>query len=717
MSLFAEVVFPLPLSQSFLYAVPPALAGAAKPGSRIRAPLGSKIHLGFIVRLLEESPSQIVQLKEILEVIDDIPTISEEILSFTEKLSSFYFSSWGEFLAASLPPSAAVRTATKTTLTDKGRELFKAGKLSRDEGKVAGFLQKKPYSLVFLRKMAGPKNMSQLAARMEKKGLIRVERESKALRPKTEARMTPGPAQLELDFSADRSAERAASEILRAMGRGEFAPFYVFGRPAGRQAVYLRLLQQAMDRSKKALYLVPELSLAGPLQAVLEKKLSIRAVFVHGGLSDRAREAAWQRIKGHDADAVAGLRSALFSPADGLGLVIVDDEHDDSYLQLESPAYDARRGAWLRAAGAKAVLVYGSSTPSIEGFYHAQKEGYLLSLDDDGQARQAVVVDDHAEKGLISQKLKSGLHERLASGKPSVVFLNRRGYASFLFCPSCGYVPKCDRCHISLAYHKKEERLVCHYCRDSRPRISACPQCGSKVLEPKGVGVEAVEEELRRLFPQARIACFDSDRVRGRIVRERTLQKFRERKLDILVGTQLLAHQSGLSPVSLVGILNPEALLAFSDFRAAERTFLALSFMMRLADTGDGASQVLIQTAFPDHHSIREAARRDYRAFFQEEIRFRRLMNDPPFSALAEVSLFGRELRSLAEKAREFSGCVKLCSPDIEVLGPAFAPGALASGERRIQVILRTQKPELLDGALRSCLGGIKVKKTVLRDS
>jgi len=360
-------------------------------------------------------------------------------------------------------------------------------------------------------------------------------------------------------------------------------------------------------------------------------------------------------------------------------------------------------------------LVYGSSTPSVEAFHRAQQDGYLLTLKDGHKPKQAVVVDDKTEKGLISRKLVTSLQGKLDEGRPCLVFMNRRGYASFLFCPSCGHIPRCGRCRVSLTYHKKEDRLVCHYCRAAQPKIAACPQCGSKVLEPGGAGVEAVEEELRRLFPRARIAGFDSDRVKGKKARDKVLQGFQAGKTDILVGTQWLAHQTGLPPVSLIGILNPEALLAFPDFRAAQRTYLALDFMMRLADAADQRSEIVIQSAFPDHYSIREAARRDYPAFYREEIHFRRLMNYPPFSCLAEVLLQGRNLRGLAQKARDIAGRAAAFGRRVEILGPAFTPGATAGGEKRVQVILRTQNPELLDQVLRDCLGGIKNKKSVLR--
>lgn len=715
MTLFAEVVFPLPIDQSFFYVVPADWTGAAKAGSRVMVPLGNKVQMGFIVRVSDRGPDRAISLKEIVEVIDEVPQISEEILSFTRQLSTAYFSSWGEFLTASLPPSGVIKTTAKASLTEKGEDTLKEKKLIGDEKNVAELLRKKPYSLFFLRKKTGVKNISSLAARMGKKGLIRVERETKTARQKKEIPIKPLSTQLELDFSVDESVEEASGVILAAMDEDAFAPFYLYGPGPKRQAVYFLLIRRILASSKKALFLIPELSQTGPLQESLEKGLGGEAVFIHSGLSERARELAWQKIRSQNAGVTAGLRSALFSPVERMGLVIVDDEHDDSYLQLESPLYDARRGAWFRASGQRAVLVYGSSTPSVEAFYRAQQDGYLLTLKNGSKPKQAVVVDDKAGKGLISRKLASCLQGKLDSGQPCIVFLNRRGYASFLFCPSCGHIPKCDRCRVSLAYHKKEDRLVCHYCRASQPRIIACPKCGSKILEPGGAGVEAVEEELRRLFPQARIAGFDSDRVKGKKDRDKVLQGFQAGKTDILVGTQWLAHQTGLPPLSFIGILNPEALLAFPDFRAAQKTYLALDFMMRFVDAADKRSEIVIQTAFPDHYSIREAARRDYPAFYREEIRFRRLMNYPPFSSLAEVLLQGRDLRVLAKKARDIAGCAAAFGRRVEILGPAFTPGATVQGEKRVQVIVRTQNPEFLDQVLRACLAGIKIKKSVWR--
>ncbi len=715
MTLFAEVVFPLPLGQSFFYIVPPVWTGIARAGSRVMAPLGSKVQMGFIVRVSEQGPSRTIRLKEILQVIDETPHISADILCFTRQLSAVHFSSWGEFLAASLPPSGLVRTMTKAFLTEKGGHALKEKNLSRDERAVAEILKGKPYSLFFLRRKTGLKNISSLAARMEKKGLIRVERKTRSAGPKKDIRVKPRPTQLELDFYVDETVKDAAGAILEAMGKDDFAPYYLFGPRPRRRAVYDLLIQKALARAKKTLFLIPELSQTGALQNRLEKRLGSQVVFIHSGLSDRARELTWQRIRSQKAGVVAGLRSALFSPVENLGLVIVDEEHDDSYLQLESPPYDARRGAWLRASGQGAVLVYGSSTPSVEAFYKAQHDGYLLTLKNGHEPVQAVVVDENAEKGLISQKIASGIRRKLEEGKPCLVFLNRRGYASFLLCPRCGHIPKCERCKISLAYHKKEDRLVCRYCRASRPKITACPQCGNKVLEPGGAGVEAVEEALQRLFPHSRIAGFDSDRTRGKKERDKALRNFQEGKTDILVGTQWLAHQAGLPAASFIGILNPEALLAFPDFRAAQRTYLALDFMVQLADATDRRAEVVIQTASPDHYSIRAAAQGDYLAFYREEIRFRRLMNDPPFSCLAEVTLQGREPRSLAQKAREIARCVDAFGRRLEMLGPAFTPGATPGGEKRVQIIVRTQNPELLDQVLRECLGRIRIKKSVLR--
>ena len=715
MTLYAEVVFPLPLSQSFFYIIPPKDLDGAKPGVRVIAPLGHKMQAGFIVQVHEHRPLGDIPLKEIREVIDEEAVISPVALSFTRRLSAHYCSSWGEFLQAMLPPSLEIKTSAKVRLTEKGIEALQNKTLSREEKKVAEILGTNAYSAFYLRRRSGVKSLRSLILRMNKKGLVQVLEGKKRPKKREPAPLRARPTQLELDFLADPAARSALDAMAGPLEKKIFAPFYLFGDRDARRAAYVHLIRSVLARSKQVLYLLPELAPSGPLRDMLEMRLGEAVGSFHGQMSENAREREWQKIKAGTTRIAVGPRSVLFAPAENVGLIIVDEEHDDAYVQSESPAYDARRGAWLIAAERGSLLVSGSDAPTVEAFHKARTGGYLITLAGSGEKKNVLVADDRSERGLLTQALREGLQKNLSAGRPSLVFLNRRGYASLLFCPRCGLIPKCERCDISLAYYKKEERLVCRYCNSSRPKTSSCPACGSRVMEPRGVGVEAVEEELRRLFSRARISSFDSDRVRTKAAGEKVLRNFREGKIDILVGTQMLAHQTELPPVAMVGIINPEALLAFADFRASQKAFQAIHRLMRFAASGDSGAEIVIQTAFPDHYSIREAAGQDYLAYFDQEIRFRRLMNYPPFAAMAEVVLVGRDRRPLARKARDLVGRVKAFSRDIEILGPAVSPPSPGKGERGVQVILKSRESETLEACLAECLKTIGARRSVVR--
>ncbi len=715
MILYAEVVFPLPLGQSFFYIIPPKDLDGAKPGVRVIAPLGQKMQAGFIVQVHERRPSGEVPLKEIREVIDDEAVFSPAALSFTRRLSLHYCSSWGEFLQAMLPPSLEIKTSAKVRLTEKGIEALQNKTLSTEEKKVAEILGTSAYSAFYLRRKTGMKSLRSLILRMEKKGLVQVLETKRRPKKREQPPIRGRPTQLELDFLVDPAVRSALDAMVGPLEKKTFAPFYFFGDREARRAAYVHLIRSVLASSRQVLYLLPELAPSGPLRDMLEERLGEAVGSFHGQMPEKARELEWQNIKAGARRVAVGPRSVLFAPAENVGLIIVDEEQDEAYVQSESPAYDARRGAWLLATERGSLLVSGSDVPTVEAFHRARAGNYLITLAGSGEKKNVLVADDRSERGLLTRALRDGLLKNLSAGRPSLVFSNRRGYASLLFCPRCGHIPKCKRCDISLAYYKKEERLVCRYCNDSRPKTPSCPACGSRVMEPRGVGTEAVEEELRRLFSRARISSFDSDRMKTKAAREKVLRHFRERKIDILVGTQMLAYQTELPPAAMVGIINPEALLAFPDFRASQKTFQAIHRLMRFAASGDSEVEIVIQTAFPDHYSIREAARQDYLAYFGQEIKFRRLMSYPPFAAMAEVVLMGRDQRPLARKARDLVSRVRTFSRDIEILGPAVSPPSPGRGERGVQVILKSRESETLNGCLAECLKTIGSRRSVVR--
>ena len=713
MTLFADLVFPLPLDRSFRYTVPPHLAALVRPGKRARAPFGRKTLTGFIVAADDRPPDGGLDLKDILDVLDPEPVVSDWTLAFTRRLSARYGSSWGEFLQAHLPPSRELKTSTKVKLTEEGLAAWREGRLSPEEATAAGVLGPKAFTLLHLRRKTGIKNPSSVVARLRKKGLIEVLEMSaspvKAVAPDPAA---AGPAQLELDFTIAPLLMSTLVSAEAALAGRRFAPWLFHGDAAARWAGYLALIPKVLSRSRQVLVLVPELASASPIRDTLERKLGENAAIFHGGMADGLREAEWRRIRSGEARIVVGPRSALFSPAEDPGLIVVEDEADESYVQSESPAYDARRAAWMSAAGRGALIVLGAEAPSVEAYHRAREGGWLVTLPAAVPKKPAELVDDRGERGLVARHVLDRIGGHLRAGSTGLVFLNRLGYASYLQCPRCGSIPRCERCEISLSYSKKDEKLVCRYCGASRPALRACPECGGRVMEPRGAGVEAVEEDLRKAFPGARIASFDSARVRrSPSSREKAARGWVTGKVDILIGTEMLAHQD-LPPAAWVAILHPEARLAHPDFRSAQRTFQSLGRMMRCAGPeGD----IMVQSAAPDHHAVREAARRDYGAFFEAEIGFRKLMKYPPFSAMAEIVLIGRDLRPLAQRARDLVRLFRDAGPGVEVTGPGLASPSGRKREKGLQLVLKADDSAVLDEALERGLKSIPGRRSVVR--
>ncbi len=713
MTLYASVVFPLPVDRVFVYKVPPLWEGIAGVGSRVLAPFGEKRLTGFVVDLKTEAPAGGLKLKEIEEVLDREPAFGEKILSFTRSLSDHYFSSWGEVLHASLPPSLVLRTRTRFALSESGENAYRKRELSGEEDKLASLLSGKLYTFRHLKKTSAIGNLPLVVSRMRKRGLLQVLEEMKRARRRKEAESRSCGRQLEFDLWPGSAEDRAIGKIASTLGRDSFSPHFLVGRNGGREIVYFGLIGRALSLGGQALFLVPEISVGSTLSCELVRRFGERVAILHGRLAPKSRESEWRRIRRGEAEVVVGPRSALFSPLPALKLIIVDREEDDSHLQTENPPFDVRRGAWMRATIEKAVCVYGSSRPTVEGFYRAREGGYDLRLGDPKPRSRVTIVDDRPERELVGQRLKSRIADRLKQKGPVILFFNRRGFASSLFCPRCDYTPRCARCDIALAYHKRDERLVCHYCNSFVTFDPSCPRCGSLLIKKRGAGIEAVEEELRRAFPASRVTVFDSDAVKSERQRVKILRDFQNGKIPILLGTQLLARQINLPPVTLVGILFPETVLALSDYRAGQKTFQTVRRMMEFA-LDDPLSEIIIQTATPDHYALRAAAAGDYQAFFEEEIRFRELMNYPPFSQLAEVTFRGEDLRSLGREIRKILPRLRSLEEGVEILGPALASVPKVRGLSRIQLTLKAGEREPLGRILREIRSGFRGRKSIL---
>ena len=714
MTLFARVVFPLPLEQSFLYAVPEACRAAARPGARVVAPLGARRQNGFIVEITAEPPAAKVKVKELVQVLDDRPFRDERFLAFTGRLSREHRSSWGEILQTALPPSLAGKTKVIVRLAPAGEEALNGGGLGPKARLLAAALAVAPKgrSPLFLRRKIGGADVSGLVTRMEKAGFVTVERTFAAPPGPPPAAAGRGSIQLGLSFPGSPRETGGLAPVEAAVADGGSGAWYLFGSALRRQAAFQALVRRAVGAGGRVLYLHPEVGPTESLVAGFKSDYGRQAVVFHGRMTARQREDAWRVLRSGRAALVSGTRSALFLETGPLRLIAVDDEQEESYYQAESPCYDARRGACLRARTEGAVAVFGSSRPTVEAFAEAGERGILVDLGGEPRRTAIAIVPHAGDAPIISRELEGKIRASLLRGEPAALFLNRRGYAAQIVCSACGRTPRCPRCDVALVYHKAENRLICHYCNSAVDAGRVCAGCGGELVVRRGAGTQAVEEELTRLFPKVRVARFDADTASKPEDRERLRTDLARGRIPLVVGTQLLVHQPGLPKFGLVGILRPEYLLGFSDYRAGQKTFESVSAMLDAARDAPDA-EALIQTAAPVHFAVAAAAAGDYRAFYDREIEFRRVLNYPPLASLAEVVLQGRDVRALGARSRDLRGLLQRRGPGLEVLGPAFAPVARVRDVSRVQFILKAAERSTIDQALDEVLPALRLKRSI----
>jgi primosomal protein N' (replication factor Y) len=541
---------------------------------------------------------------------------------------------------------------------------------------------------------------------------------------------------LEADFTPPANIlngdqQRAVEEIQGWLDADRFTAALLYGvTGSGKTEVYLRAIETALAAGRTALVLVPEIALTLWVGRLCRARFGREAAakgaaqgemggggvaILHSALSDRDRAREWWRVRRGEARVVVGTRSAVFAPLENVGLIIVDEEQESSYKQEETPRYHGRDVAVMRAKLEGAVALLASATPSMETFHHARQGKYkLLRLDSRIENRPMAPVEivdlredfrQSHRAGPVSERLRAAIAERLAAGTQSLVLINRRGYSFFALCRSCGAAILCENCSIALTYHKRRERLLCHYCGFSTRVPKTCPKCGSEHVYFVGAGAEQIEERLRTFFPQARIARLDRDTARSKRAFEQVLGAFASGTVDILVGTQMVAKGHDFQRVTLVGVAAADAQLAFPDFRAAERTFQLLTQVAGRAGRGALAGEVLIETYYPEHYAIQLAARQDYQSFFERELHFRRLLHYPPFAALASLLVRDAKLEQAIRWSRQLGAFLApMESRGIKVLGPAAAPLARLKREYRFQFLFKSPRRNTLNHVLADCL-------------
>ena len=705
----------------FDYTIPPALAGQVVPGARVRVPFGSRTVFGTVLQVKPAIPSQ------------PNPSSSSLIPQF----------SWGQALHPPVQLGA-------------GSSSFELKSIIEVVGKTALLT---PALLQLVEWMASyylcPLD---LVLRSAAPAIVRRRTSMRHVAPRHEAELDDAAADLvptqPLSLTPNQAA--ALEKVINATKTPAAKPILLFGvTGSGKTEVYLQAMSHVLDEGKSAIMLVPEIALTPQTVERLRARFSsdtptttpssptpVGARFIapsiqhpassilavlHSGLSQGERFREWQRIRSGEARLVVGARSAGFAPVTRLGLIVVDEEHENTYKQEESPRYHARDVAVMRGNFEGAVVVLGSATPSLESFHNTQIGKYdLCRMPEriDGRKLPTIrVVDMRAEISRLkkfqtfSEPLKAAIQLRLERGEQVILYLNRRGYASSMLCKKCGYVAMCPHCSITLSYHLREQKLKCHLCGFHQQAPLVCPRedCRDPSIRYAGLGTEKLEEIMRILCPQARLSGMVSDTMTHRHDYERTLLRFKMGKLDILLGTQMIAKGLDFPRVTLVGIVYADVGLHLPDFRSGERAFQQITQVAGRAGRGEVAGEVIIQTFTPDHLAIRMGRRQDFEGFYREETRFRKELDYPPFNHLTKIEcasaqekhaeLMAAHLRQLLEERAGHA---------LRILGPCPAPLGRVRGRHRIHLLLRDGRLKRPKDALRDILAALPRNKDVL---
>ena len=599
MQLYIEIILPLPLANTFTYRTPENCETKLQTGMRVLVPFGHQTYTGIIYRLHNAPPKGDFEIKPFLEILDEQPVLFPLQLKFWEWISAYYQCTLGEVYNAALPAKLKPKTAKKRKKSVCHCVL----------NSIQDFTQ-------------SPEILKEL-----------------------------NPFQQKAFAEIENSFEEKNVTLLHGV------------TSSGKTEIYIHLIKKALKSNKQSLYLVPEIALTTQLSARLKKVFGNDLGIYHSKFSDGERVDVWNRLLNNEYKVILGVRSSIFLPFNDLGLIIVDEEHENTYKQHDpAPRYHARNAAIVLASlhGAKTLL--GTATPAIETYFNAVSGKYaLVELMQRHKeiALPEIIVADTKElrrKKLMKTPYSPILLEKikiaLNNGEQIILFQNRRGFSPYVECPACAYVPKCSRCDVSLTYHKSGNYLACHYCGNTYRLSEICPKCNHKPLIKKGLGTEKIETDIEDIFPQARIVRMDLDSTRNKNAYEKIISNFEKREIDILVGTQMISKGLDFAGVSVVGVLDADMLLNFSDFRAHERAFQLLTQVSGRAGRKNKRGQVVIQTTEFEHPVIQQVIENNYRDLFNTQIQERKLFNYPPFVRLISLTVKHRNADTL-EKAVE----------------------------------------------------------------
>ncbi|NLZ92796.1 MAG: primosomal protein N' [Firmicutes bacterium] len=704
MEKFADIIInihSLRVEHPFTYIVPEQMDEIVV-GCRVLVPFGSRKVEGFCVRLHNQKPSTSNSLKAIVKVLDEQPLLTPELIALSTWAAHYYLCRQVDFLAAMVPAKGRPGIGLRAKKV-KVANLREEGYTAQPRGK------KQELALRLLRQ-----NKSLTLSRLVQVGVSAATVNSLAKKGWVEI----SEQIIRRDPLADMTADKEEPVILTDEQKKSLAsinndvlkkPFLLFGvTGSGKTEIYLQAIAKRLAQGEASIVLVPEIALTPQMTERFVSRFGERVAVLHSRLSAGERYDEWCRVANGEALVVIGARSAVFAPVQKLGLIILDEEHESTYKQEERPHYHARDIALWRAKWHAATVILGSATPSLESFRHAECGDYTLLHLPERIANRPLppveIVDMRQElkdghKSIFSRTLIAALQETLKQRQQAILFLNRRGYATFVLCRECGHVMRCPACNVSLKYHLSSTKLRCHYCDYTAEYPNTCPACSGRYIRHFGTGTQKVEAELRKQFPDIRVVRIDADTTGKKGQHQKILNRFKRQEADVMVGTQMIAKGLDFPNVTLVGVITADTALNLPDLRAGERTFQLLTQVAGRAGRGSLAGKVVVQTYTPEHYAIMTAKNHDFEAFYAQESKLRSELGYPPFSFLIRLLVSGDNERQVVNAC---SYLVSVLADSVDVLGPSPCPIEKVRGRYRWQILVRGEKLDTIRQAVKA---------------
>ncbi len=701
------------IDRVFDYSVPDCFLDKIKLGIRVKVPFGKMELEGFVVEIKGSSD---IEVKDILDVIDDEAILNSELLELGKKMQEDTLSTLISCYQIMLPK--ALKAKNGQVINKKfdtyyylNKDIVCYGKLSTSQEKIINLCMEKEY---VLRKELVDISLSSLNTLIKKNILL--EKKLEHYRLSYNEKIEP-----KKELTNDQRS--VVDEVLANTG---YFPYLLFGvTGSGKTEVYMELIEDALNKGKTSIVLVPEISLTPQMVLRFQKRFGDNIAAIHSALSDGEKYDEWRRIVKGEAKIVIGARSAIFAPLNNIGMIIIDEEHSDSYKQDDSnPRYNAKDIALLRGKYHNCPVIMGSATPSLEVFARAKKGVFkLLELPNriNGKSLPHINIVDMNEmisktKGHFSPVLLEAISARLLKNEQIILLLNRRGYSSFVTCKNCGYTFKCPNCDITLTYHKSSRTLRCHYCGYGTKVYDTCPECHEKSINDLGVGTEKVEEELNKLFPESKILRMDFDTTSRKGMHEKMIKAFKNHEYDILLGTQIVSKGLDFDNVTLVGVINADTSLNIPDFRSSETTFSLLAQVAGRAGRSDKEGEVIIQTFNPEHYAIQYTKKHDYLGFYNREMSIRRELKYPPYYYICYVKISGKDNKYIYEESLKITKLFHNKLINMIILGPSPCTIFKLNNIYRYGIILKYKKDEDLREVLNKVIEHYKDNRNIKID-